>query len=837
MIEAIEQDLDTHGKKTLPESGPAPAERMPSANRRRQRCAKIIEDDRPRNKFDARIKGCADGNPPYGNATLKKHGQSFRCNTNFMELDAAFKAGLVPLVDLLSGSAHYANVRLRLEDPTISSQKSQIASEEWDRMLKDSDTFEHNILLAMGDRLKFGTAFMVSDSNWSVEPKWCNRFNVHVPPRTQACVDYLGELVIEEELEVCDLWKSANAARAEEAGWNVAEVRNAIRRAQPTDRYDQNHPDRSQAQAADHDAVDSESLAVVKGVHHFVKEFDGSISHYILELEGASATDSPTAESKPDGDLFAKVGEFKSWSECFWATFQDVTEGAWNGASGMGKVIIKPVEIKNRLYCTAVDLAFLRSSVNLQATTEASFGKLAIINQGPVTVYPPGVTPMNVASFVGDIESVLALDESIYRKMGRNTGVYAQVPEKGPGNPRSASEVILSNQTSATLTNSAVNRFYRDLDRLFSEMYRRTVHAPASARSERVKEFLKRCEERRVTLQDLQKQDYVRAQRNSGGGSLIMRQQNRAQMTPLVSMFPPKGQEEWVRDSVADLSTFDTASRYMPSIEAGEDITHHHQIAALENDSLVHGSPVIYSPQDNHVIHAQVHLQNATGAIQSLQQGGDPAQVLAALDMVMPHASMHIVALEGNPARQNEAKLLRQQWNDIAKLTDQLRKNVQKMQEDQQKSQQAQARAQAIQGGQDPEFRLKVAEQQADLALRQNKQNVMLSQKAEKDKANMALADAKAASEIRLSAARTLSEIEVSKAKAATEIEVSKGKADAINKEGEAKAASKQSENPTINIALKSDGEASSKKKKAKKVTFERDKKGKLVSAKVEEED
>ena len=771
---------EPHSLETVSEQGKAPTERLSTSGRRRSLAALLIKNDRARNRFDTRVKAMVDGASPYEASKLKKHAQSWRCNVSFGEGKAAVSAAMTPFYDLLSASKHYANVKLKLEDPQVSSDKSDVVTEEWDRMLREEESLEFNLMLAMNDRLRYGKGFLTWDDEWEPCVKWVNRFNAHVPDRAKACIDELEVLVIEDDIQVHRLYEMIHKPGATEAGWKIDECNKALRRVSPSEKDETNRQDLVHNQYADRDILDGQQSATVQAAHVYVKEFTGKISHYIVELEGAAVNGSYTVdELKPSDDLFKHVGQFENWHRCFWATFHEPGDGSRNGASGLGKDILPLMGIKNRLRCTAVDNIFMRSGINLRATTEAGFGKVALIQQGPVTVYPPGYEILNVAGFVGDVEGSLALDESMNRVIGKNTGIYQQVPEKNQGNPLTATGEMLRQQHSAVLTNSSVSRFYRDLDRLWTEMYRRTVNAPSVARSKRVKEFIARCEARNVTIKDLQRVDYVRAQRNSGNGSLVMRQQNLAQLASLVPLFPPKGQEEWVRDSVSSLTNFDAASRYAPKLEAGEDITHHHQIAQLENDSLAHGSPVIFSPQDNHVIHAQVHLQTATGAVQSLEQGADPNTVLAGLDGIMPHANMHIVALEGNPARQNEAKMLRGQWNQLAKTTDELRKNVQKIQEQQAKAQETQMRAQAIQQGQDPEWQLKAAEQQADLQLRAQKTAVLLQQKQQKDAHGMALADQKTASEIKLNAARTMAEIQQAQLKTVTEVENNKQKAKA----------------------------------------------------------
>jgi hypothetical protein len=248
-----------------------------------------------------------------------------------------------------------------------------------------------------------------------------------------------------------------------------------------------------------------------------------------------------------------------------------------------------------------------------------------------------------------------------------------------------------------------------------------------------------------------------------------MRQQYLAELASIAPQLPPTGQQQLFRDIIASRTDYNTADRYYPIDEASL-ITRDHQWAALENDALAKGGSVVFNPDENHVIHAQKHLEFAGGALQSVQNGGDPMAILASLDGVMPHANLHITALEQNPARKNEGKMLRQQWVQVAKASDDLRKQAEKMQEQQQEQMRAQQEAMAIQQGTDPKIQIEAMRTQADIALKQQRQNAMLAMRQQKVQHDMTLSDAQTAAGIRQATAQTVSQIQQQTAKTRADI-------------------------------------------------------------------
>jgi hypothetical protein len=751
----MESDL---GQLKVSDSNKVVEERLKGAGRARALASRLLDNDSKRFVFDRRIKGACDGESPYSPAKLKRLAQSSRANLNFGEAKAHHSAAMVAYYDLLRGSSKMANVRVDQPDQFLKEYQSEIVSTEFDRMLKEWPGFLNNVDLIMWDRLRYGKGFAMWRNKQDPDFKWVNRFNVHVPDATEACVDDLEVLVIEEAIPVHTMWELAQKPL-----WNKEECIRAIKRAEPrTSRTTENRPDLEQAKVNDRDVLDGISCDAIQVCHVFQKEFNGKVSHYVVEMEGNS---DPFGNDKLGDDyLFRAHNEFEKWDHCFWATFHENTDGSWNGASGLGKEIIAQIEIKNRVKCSMVDLGFMRSAINMRAQTAADWASgAAFKNMGPFNVFPPGLEPINAATYMGDLDGMFGLDREIENTLARNTGIYRQLPEKGQGNPLTATGEMLRSQQSTILSNSAVTRFYCDLDRLYAEIYRRAT-MKTGARSDMAKEFIKRCEDRGVSLDQMQKVEYVRAVRNVGNGSLVMRQQNLAQLASVSGMFPESGKQNWLRDTISSLTNVETADRYAPT-SPQEEITLQHQIAFLENDSLANGSPALLASSDNHVTHAQTHMQAAVQGLQSVQQGGDPTKALAANEMLMPHALAHIQQLEGNEQRKNEFKALMDQWKQIAQANDQLRENQKRILEQRQKMAEAQQRAQAIQDGSDPQLVIQAAESEAKTRMAQERQAQAMRNHQQKHEQELAIADARTAAEIQRATATTLADIRSKQAK------------------------------------------------------------------------
>jgi hypothetical protein len=305
------------------------------------------------------------------------------------------------------------------------------------------------------------------------------------------------------------------------------------------------------------------------------------------------------------------------------------------------------------------------------------------------------------------------------------------------------------------LGNSAINRFYLNLDRLYQEIYSRASNPNQVGDDEgkrMARAFQARCADRGVPMEAIVKVRAVRAMRNIGNGSALMRKQSMAALSSVFPMLPESGKRNWLKDMIAVNTNQEMVGRYMPSRDLEKLPDDHQATAMLENAAMKIGAPVAWTPTQNNVIHAQTHLQAAAMAASTLQQGANPTEVAAYLDAVGAHTAVHLQQIANDPTRKVEYDMLNEQFMQLAKIADSLNEQNAKAQEQQAQQQQeamaAQQQAAAIASGQDPDTAIKMATAQVDARLKAAKTQQMLDQRQAKFNQDMALKDARTAAEL-----------------------------------------------------------------------------------------
>jgi hypothetical protein len=246
-----------------------------------------------------------------------------------------------------------------------------------------------------------------------------------------------------------------------------------------------------------------------------------------------------------------------------------------------------------------------------------------------------------------------------------------------------------------------------------------------------------------------------------GNGSAIMRQTTLASLTPYSAMWPESGQANFHDDVIAAYTNQTKVERYNPKAARMNQPTDQHNLAMLENAAMRTGAQVIWTPTQNNLIHAEVHLKASADAAASLQQGADPAAVLAFMENVGPHIGQHLQALSQDPSHQRQFKALEGEFKHLGQVADQLHGQVQKMMQQRQEEQQKIQQANAIAQGTDGDTAIKIAETKAKIGMATAKGQQAMQMKAEKHQQaltqaqqDMQIKDAQAAAQIAIDQAK-----------------------------------------------------------------------------------
>lgn len=733
--------------------GVAPRKRLGTARVARQLGHLLVEGNSARSIRKARLRGAISGNPPYNPAKLRAQGQSWRTNVNFGGAEATVASGVTPFDDLVNGSPYYAEIRTDYGTAQERQDYSQILLESFDYVLRDWDGFDFAMQGMIQDMVGFSKGFLtwLDPTDWKFE--WTEEWKVYVPERTKAYTGKVPMIMLRLNYEVHELWEKIQNKSASDAGWKIEAVKRAIEGAYPEslDGEEMGQPtyEKIQQRIKDNELYEGVRNKVVEVFHFFVVEFSGKVTHQIVtEHDLPNAGQTVNTDQEPEF-LFEAVGKYESLQDVIAPFFYECADGTWNGARGLAQKVFPLIEIQNRSFCGFIDNGFMRSGISLQANTADAIQKLNLLQIGPFNIIPPGFT-VQQSNIIGDLSGGIEVDRILEQKLTEYTGTYKPKMDKPAGNPRTAEEVRLDYSRSATLSTPAVTRYYRNCDKFLKTLFKRV--------SKYCPEFKKRCVEKGIPKelfqQVIDKVCSVKAWRAVGNGNSYMRSSALKEMAALVPMMPESGKVAWLRDSVASIANREAVDRYAPLPET-EVPTEDNSIAMLENAAMKIGSPVIWTPTQNNVVHATTHLLAGAQAADSMKQGGNPLEVMHFIDAIGQHTAEHLKHFESDPTRKNEFKMLEMQWKKLAKFADDLRAEITR-----QAQQAAAQQAQAPQNGQiPPDVAAKMKKTDADITMKDAKNKQLMQQKDDKHRQQMAQKDAQFRQGLAINDANTANDI------------------------------------------------------------------------------
>jgi hypothetical protein len=507
---------------------------------------------------------------------------------------------------------------------------------------------------------------------------------------------------------VDDLFEKIQDEKAAKAsGWDVDYVRERIRAAMP-------EPYRSgvqydweffQKQLRSNDITFSARSEVVLMCHVFYKEFDGQISHVIID------------ERDSESFMYRKLRRFSRWEQVIHPMYYDRGDGEHHGVKGLGIKMLQPMELKNRLRCSMVDSAFARTQILFRPLNANALSKTSVVQQGPYAILPPDyeVVQQNIA---GVLDAPMAVNADLENVLQGNLSQYRQSLNKPQGNPRTATEVQAIVSQQSAIGKTQLSRYYTQLDSFFEERYNRASNPnlnPITKSDKDAIEFQRRCKERGVPVQAMIDIDYVEATRTVGQGSQFAKQQLLGSLLQLSGSLPEGGKINLLKDYIAAQVGQQMVDRYLPSQLQSSRTQDQAALAVLEHASLRQGNMPLVTDTQNQIIHIETHLGAANEAASSLQGGGNPEEIMLFMQGIGQHVQQHIQRLATDPSRKQQVDAYVQQLGMLGQTVEQLGQMLQ----EQQQAMAQQQQAQAIQQGSDPRTAVMNAEVQAKIA-RQN---------------------------------------------------------------------------------------------------------------------
>lgn len=745
-----------YGLETISPEGRIPQTRMRDAQHVIDFARRLRENDSKRSWKRSRVDGLVGGNPPYKTSKLRDAGMASACNVNWGSGRMYLESGSGAFYDLFSEAPGQVSIRTSFgvnEDER--SFYSNAMSECADLMFQEDPTWDFEMQQSQDQMVLHGRGPLLFEDPFKVLPRSFHDADLKVPERTKADTTYWESDTVEADYYPPQLYEFIqNEEQAKLAGWNVEYTKMVIAYA-----MDIRQPDNQlyswefyQEELKNNSLSYYDDSKVCHLVHAHWKEFDGRVTHVLVERDYQTPAPSVGDDGKSAGPkyLYQAVGKYANFRQVIHPMYFDRGNGGFHhSVTGLGIKMYGAMEYENRLLCNLMDKAFApkvlfrpNSNESKQKMEMAVFGDYAVI---------PANMEVEQTPIQGFLTDGLAMWRASTDLMRSNLSNYRQqVPTRESGNPATAREVALKASEQSNLSKPTYARYYRQLDLLYAEIVRRLCNMNST--DERAIKFQQRCQERGVPRECFGRIESVTAVRVIGQGNPFMRQQAVSAVGAVVQRLPEDGQGNWLNDYIASNAGQSAVRRYNPQGKMSKMPTDQH-VEALQCVGLMkQGIPAPPTSTQNPVIFASTYIRAGTQALQSVQQGANPMEVVRFLEVIGPAILAQLQRFANDPLRYQAYQLLEEQFKKLAQLTDELKaqvqKTVQKQQQLQQKAGQvqsdAQVKAMKVQG----DLALKKQKQDATLAMQAQKHQFNLGQQSATTRQNLALADASTASEI-----------------------------------------------------------------------------------------
>ena len=679
----------------------------------------------------ARVDAMFDGANPYDAGRLAASGQGLKTNLNFGEAQRLLDISLSAYVDLYSSLEKLVDVKGTEGEASEITPLEDIVSEELTHLLRSWPEFHSHYLRLCTTFIKHGVAVSYFDT----PDEWRFRVggfsDILIPRQTPASESMIDIAVGRRQYHLHELYGFIkNEKAAKKVGWDVDEVKRVITKNATTDGRSRRHYsdwEGLQQEMKNNDLYEGHQNPTVSVLHFWVREMDGSISHYIA------------AENAPKEFLYKKISRYDKPEQAFvMFTYGVGSNGTYHSVRGLGHRIFNHIQTSNRLRCQMIDGAMLGSAVMIQPDSQRALDELGFTYYGAYAVLSPNVNIIEKA--VPNLSTAVSPAlQDISQQLAMNTDTVSTYGSQQSSPYRNQMQVVADMDVSTRLSGASLNLFYASWNRLLREVVRRIVTSKKNDPA--IKDFYNRCMLRGVPESFIKSLDTARtrAVRSIGNGSYANRLVALRELQAISGSFDEVGRRNLTRDIVSTRVGHDLADRYAPQAEEARP-TVDSKIAFFENQELMEGKSVPVVTNEIHGTHLMEHTSVLSQLIEQLNTGAaDPMQALPALQAFYQHIGETIQALAGDPT----AQPLIADANQVLQFTEEMINNTSKQV---QKLQREQAEAMP-EGGEgqpqgDPNEMAKMQEHQMKMEMARQKAELDMELKRAKFEQEQAMRDA-----------------------------------------------------------------------------------------------
>lgn len=658
----------------------------------------------------AAIEGLIEGNQPYDQADLDKHGLSYMANFNDLSAGARFEKEVLAYFNLIHQAELLVNFSLDLsllsDDEDIveiaeaeSGRWAQIMSIEATKILRKWPSFFTMLGTHIAQLSKFGLSAVL----WSDERDWRPRtvelHRIALPDQVESDIDQLTFIFLENDFTAQYLFNvyqdlSAKGAALDDPEdykhfWNLKTLGDLLLARANTYAKPNNTQfiDFFQLQQALQNGDYTWNELYGDGIKLqtlLYKEYDEKITHYMFD----------TVSDSGGGFVFLADRQY----DTFWEAVQifTVSPGKFKLHSnrGIGHKVFAPCQAKNQLACSTVDMARHASTPMLR--NEGG----SIKEPQQLKMFPGVPTDIGAAEFVqnnlgNNLPQVISVLQYMDQNLSINLGMSGDDPAIPEGSNASvgSAQARLQRAPRASLLKHHTAHFLMQLDYFYQNIFSKMIRAKEGFPGAKLALlWKKKCVKKGVPEQIFEIPDDVSglpdwidvtATRVGGDGSMEGLLLGITDLETIAPMMGPRELSAFKRDKVLATLGPDAISRYTQDTDKEDEISSGASDANLENAVMQLGFPALFSKTNDHISHFGVHMSLNISIIQNIQQQKmTPVEGNKILEMSVPHTGEHWAALV---ARGNFGKAFVDKWRDsyeqVTKYYELNRKNAIKMKE------------------------------------------------------------------------------------------------------------------------------------------------------------
>lgn len=583
-----------------------------------------------------------DGVPPYSPVRERALGLAGRTNVNWQILDHAATEAEAPYNDILDGIDEFCTMPTNFGDESSRIYWEQVIAEEFSRMLRSWPQFyprwQQNVMIFVGEGLSFAFFDDDLDWRWTIKGQQFMKF----PRRTDADINVLDIMTAGVEMLPHKLFEHCQDKEAAiEEGWNPDVVWQTIK--QYAGQYGLRPNDLQQWEAAwkNNDQILGTSNLVVPTIHGWVRELDGSVSHYIGPADSASVED--------NGFLYKREGKYRRMSNMICPYTLGVgANGMFHSIRGLYQKAFASSSGLNRALCRLLDMSIHGSTPWIQTDQEDTLTELPLIPMGQYGVLKPGVTfvEAKVAPFE---QTIIPAMNYLQQVFNTRTSPFSTPSSQGlDKTERTAYEKQMQYEKEGKLSTSGMLNFKAHWTGHVKEIARRACrkgYASNEPGGEEVTSFRARCHDRGVPMEAIDMIDIDRIEANLGlgkGSASERRVVVDTLNTTVYYRLDPQGQNQLNNMTVAAYAGTRIAGILAPvkqGMRPPEDLWQ----ANMENQVMTLGGEPDFQPNQNHLVHAQAHT-NELGKLNEalVSQQIHLEQAIPMMGKIQAHANQHM---------------------------------------------------------------------------------------------------------------------------------------------------------------------------------------------------